>query len=244
MWEIIKSGGPIMWPLLACSVLALAFIIERLIILYKIPKEREAQEELERVERILAEQGEEAAATYCSKRRGPLNYIFSALMKRFDRLMIERRELRDTRQQIVELAKSAGAGEMGEFMVVQKELSDIKDELIFEVEEAGRAYLGRNLTLLGTIGVISPLLGLLGTIVGMIVAFRAIAIAGTGDPKVVAGGISQALVTTATGLTIAIPTIVAHRFLARKAETSLERLEVYGHAFVNSLIMSAFKVEV
>lgn len=233
-----------MWPLLACSVLALAFIIERLIVLYRIPNEREAQEELERVERIL-KQGEEAAAMYCSKRKGnPLDYIFSALMKRFDRLMIERRELRDTRQQIVNLAKAAGAGDMGEFMVAQKELSDIKDELILEVEDAGRAYLEKNLTILGTIGVISPLLGLLGTIVGMIIAFQAIAVAGTGDPKVVARGISQALVTTATGLTIAIPTIVAHRFLARKAEASLERLEVYGHAFVNSLIMSAFKVEV
>ncbi len=61
--------------------------------------------------------------------------------------------------------------------------------------------------------------------------------AGTGDPRVVAGGISQALVTTATGLVIAIPTIVASRYLARKAERARSRLEVYGLAFVNSLLV-------
>ena len=62
--------------------------------------------------------------------------------------------------------------------------------------------------------------------------------AGTGDPKVVAGGISQALVTTATGLAIAIPTIVAYRYLARRAEHQRSRLEVYGLAFVNTLLMT------
>jgi biopolymer transport protein ExbB len=72
----------------------------------------------------------------------------------------------------------------------------------------------------------------------MIIAFESIAVAGAGDPKVVAGGISQALVTTASGLIVAIPTIVAYRYLARKADKSLERTEVYGHAFANTLIMA------
>ena len=92
--------------------------------------------------------------------------------------------------------------------------------------------------MLNTIGNIAPLLGLLGTITGMIVAFESIAVAGAGDPRVVAGGISQALVTTASGLVIAIPTIISYRYLARKAESLLETVEVYGHAFSNSLIMT------
>ena len=92
---------------------------------------------------------------------------------------------------------------------------------------------------LNTIGNVAPLMGLLGTIIGMITAFEAIAVAGTGDPQVVAGGISQALVTTATGLIVAIPTIVAHRFLARRADASRQALEVYGHAFANSLIIAS-----
>lgn len=241
MWEVIKSGGPTMVPLLLCSVLAIAYIIERIWVLFRIPGGRSAQEQLEQVERTLTEQGEDAAAAHCSKGRGALNFMFSALMKRYDKLMIEQREFEGTRNQIIELAKAGGGAEVGEFLTVQKELSDLKDELVFEVDEAGRVYLGKNLPILNIVGLVSPLLGLLGTIVGMISAFQSIAVAGTGDPKVVAGGISQALVTTATGLIIAIPTIVAYRFLARKADTTRERLEVYGHAFANSLIMSGLK---
>jgi biopolymer transport protein ExbB len=105
-------------------------------------------------------------------------------------------------------------------------------------EEAARGYLSRNLPVLQTIGSISPLLGLLGTITGMIIAFEAIAVAGAGDPRIVALGISQALVTTATGLIIAIPTVVVYRILSRRAEAMLESVEMYGHAFANTLIMS------
>ena len=77
----------------------------------------------------------------------------------------------------------------------------------------------------------------------MIIAFESIAVAGTGDPKVVAGGISQALGTTAAGLIVAIPTIVAYRYLARRAEICKERVEVYGHAFSNALIMAGKRRE-
>ena len=101
--------------------------------------------------------------------------------------------------------------------------------------------MGKHLPIINTIGNIAPLIGLLGTITGMIVAFESIAASGAGDPKVVAGGISQALVTTATGLIVAIPSIVFYRYLARTADRSLERVEVYGHAFANALIMSGRK---
>jgi biopolymer transport protein ExbB len=114
----------------------------------------------------------------------------------------------------------------------------LKTELVIQTEEAARAYLGKNLPILSTIGNISPLLGLLGTIMGMIIAFESIAVAGAGDPRVVAGGISQALVTTASGLIVAIPSIVVYRYLARRADRSLEAVEVYGHAFANTLIMA------
>jgi len=238
MWEIIRSGGPIMVPLILCAVLSIGYIIERWWVLSKVPNEERARVELEELEHVLMTQGEEAAAQQALGGKGVLNYVFAALMKRYDKLMIEQREFRDTNERIIELASAGGAGELARFIMMQKELSDIKDELVYEVDEAGKTYLGKNLSILNTIGHIAPLLGLLGTITGMIIAFRSIAVAGTGDPKVVAGGISQALVTTATGLIIAIPTIVAYRYLAKKADASRDRLEVYGHAFANSLIMS------
>jgi biopolymer transport protein ExbB len=83
------------------------------------------------------------------------------------------------------------------------------------IEEVGRQVvheLERYLNSLGTIAAISPLLGLLGTVFGMIDVFSVIVTAGVGDPAVLAGGISQALITTAAGLSVAIPTLFFHRY--------------------------------
>ena len=121
----------------------------------------------------------------------------------------------------------------------QRETADMRDELALTAIEAGRGYLGKHLQILATIGTIAPLLGLLGTIAGMINAFAAIAKAGTGDPQLVAGGISQALNTTAFGLSIAIPTIVIYRYLATRADNILEKMEIYGYAFINTLLRSS-----
>ena len=235
--ETLLAGGILMIPLGLCAVLSLAFILERVWVLSRIPDEQAAQQTLEEAERALADRGQEAAAQYCSDHKGPLCFIFASLLKRFDTLMLERREFRPTNERLARLAGQAGAGDLSRFLLEQKELSDLKDELVLETDEAGKVYLSRYLVVLNTIGNISPLLGLFGTILGMITSFKAIAVAGTGDPKVVASGISQALVTTATGLAIAIPTIVAYRSLARRAEHHRSRLEVYGLAFVNTLLM-------
>ena len=241
MIELIRSGGPVMIPLLICSLLAIAYAVERFWILSRIPGSNEAEEQLEEAERCLREDGEEAAAHSCAEGRGVLNYLFTALMKRYDQLMIEQKEFQETRREIEQLGEMAGGGEVSRFLETQMELRDLKDEMVFEVDEATREYLSKNLSVLSTIGNISPLLGLLGTITGMIIAFQSIAVAGTGDPRVVASGISQALVTTATGLIIAIPTIVVYRYLARKADRVRDRIEVYGHAFANTLIMNGLR---
>ncbi len=91
-------------------------------------------------------------------------------------------------------------------------------ELIKEaVEDTGRHVvhdLERFLNTLGTIAGISPLLGLLGTVIGMIKVFSAIMVSGVGDANVLAGGISEALITTAAGLTVAIPSYFFYRYFA------------------------------
>jgi biopolymer transport protein ExbB len=238
MWETIQSGGPLMVPLIGCAVLALAFIIERLWVFSRLPTRDQAQEELDRLESTLINRGEEAVVEECNQGTGVLNFVFASLLRRYDTLMLEQREFKDTNEEIIRLSEESGGGQMGRFMVMQQELSDLKEELVIETEEASRGYLGKHLPVLYTIGNISPLLGLLGTIIGMILAFESIATVGTGDPKVVADGISQALVTTASGLIVAIPAIVAYRYLSRKAEVSLEQMELFGHAFSNALIMA------
>ncbi len=83
------------------------------------------------------------------------------------------------------------------------------------IEDVGRHVihdLDRNLNTLGTIASITPLLGLLGTVIGMIKVFAVITTQGVGDPGVLAGGISEALITTAAGLTVAIPALMFHRY--------------------------------
>ena len=71
----------------------------------------------------------------------------------------------------------------------------------------------------------SPLLGLLGTVTGMILTFQAISLYGTGDPKLMAGGISQALVTTVLGLVVAIPLLFGHSVVAYLARSTVQRLD-------------------
>ncbi len=83
------------------------------------------------------------------------------------------------------------------------------------IEDVGRHVvhdLDRYLNTLGTIASITPLLGLLGTVIGMIKVFAVITTQGVGDPGVLAGGISEALITTAAGLTVAIPSLMFHRY--------------------------------
>ena len=83
----------------------------------------------------------------------------------------------------------------------------------------------RYLSTLGTIAAITPLLGLLGTVVGMIDVFSAIMAQGTGNTGVLAGGISKALMTTAAGLTVAIPALFFHRFLMRRIDELVIAME-------------------
>lgn len=93
------------------------------------------------------------------------------------------------------------------------------------IEEAGKQVvhgLGRYLNTLGTIASITPLIGLLGTVIGMIKVFTAITVSGVGDPTVLSGGISEALITTAAGLSVGIPCLMFYRFFrSRIAELSV-----------------------
>jgi biopolymer transport protein ExbB len=96
------------------------------------------------------------------------------------------------------------------------------------LEEEGRQVvhdLERYLNTLGTIAAIAPLLGLLGTVIGMIKVFTAITSAGVGNPAVLAGGISEALITTAAGLSVAIPALIFHRYLSGKVDRLVVAME-------------------
>ncbi|HDY81483.1 MAG: MotA/TolQ/ExbB proton channel family protein [Gammaproteobacteria bacterium] len=104
-------------------------------------------------------------------------------------------------------------------------------------EAAGHVVhdLERYLNTLGTIAAIAPLLGLLGTVVGMIKVFAEIMTQGTGNASALAGGISEALITTAAGLSVAIPALVMHRYFTGKIDGIVVELEQETIKLVDAL---------
>lgn len=112
---------------------------------------------------------------------------------------------------------------------------DHLEEIMHEHVLAFLPWLERNLGTLAVLGGIAPLLGLLGTVTGMIHTFHLVTIFGSGDAKLLSGGISEALVTTETGLAIAIPVLLIHSFLARRARGIVAALEQMAVSIVNDL---------
>jgi biopolymer transport protein ExbB len=187
MFELVRAGGWVMWPIIACSIAALAIIGERLWSLQR-------------------------------KYVAPPNLI-SQIQQ-----WLERKQLDETRIQL--LRESSPLGRILAAGLVNR---NHDREIVKEsIEDAGRHVvpdLDRYLNSLGTIAAISPFLGLLGTVLGMIEMFAGISAHGVGDPAVVAGGIAQALITTAAGLGVAIPSVMFYRYFRGRANELLVDME-------------------
>lgn len=197
LMEQFDKGGPLMWPLLAASIVALTFVMERLWTLHRIPStENMAAQAAD----LLGEAGRVEAGVFLQqlrKTRGLLAHVYARVLLKHEGLLAEH---------VPATARW--------------------DELEREADLSAREYLGQYLSVLATVGSVAPLIGLLGTITGMIKAFSAISASGVGDPAHVADGVSEALITTASGLMVAIPVIVLHRYLAVVAVRTMRRLEL------------------
>ena len=131
-----------------------------------------------------------------------------------------------TENNILAIEKGSPLGRVLAAGLVNRHLS--RDLVRESIEETGRFVaheLEKYLNTLGTISTITPLLGLLGTVIGMIKVFTAITVVGVGDPATLAGGISEALITTASGLSIAIPSLIFYRYLKRKIDELIVGME-------------------
>lgn len=238
--QTFKDGGICMWPLGATALTGIAVIFERTVTLNRMPASNKAEKQLDDVEKALSEGGLEECAKVVAKGKGALNYVFARLLKRYDTLRMERRELAEKRKSSTsEYMKDP----VTKFFADQAEFSDVRDELLMTMDEAVRGYVGRYLPALNTVATTATLWGLLGTITGMISAFHSIALSGTGDPKVVAAGIAEALITTATGLFIAIPATIGYRIVGSMAEKGRSSIELYVASFANTLMARIEKGE-
>ncbi len=109
------------------------------------------------------------------------------------------------------------------------------EEVLYEKMLAARATVDRGLAFLALAATTGPLLGLLGTVMGMISTFKMISSVGSGDPKQLAAGISEALICTATGMAVAIPSLLFHAFLSRKAKGIIGSMEQTAVGFINGV---------
>lgn len=187
MLELIKAGGLLMWPILVCSVISLAIIIERF---WSLQQKRIAPKHL------VTQVWQWAKVGHLDNRRIQNLRISSPLGRILAAGLVNRAHERE----------------------VMKE----------SIEEIGRQVahsLDRFLNTLGTIASITPLLGLLGTVIGMIKVFAVITTHGVGDASILAGGISEALLTTAAGLSVAIPTLMFHRYFRGKVNDLVMTME-------------------
>ncbi|MFN2300917.1 MAG: MotA/TolQ/ExbB proton channel family protein [Gammaproteobacteria bacterium] len=128
------------------------------------------------------------------------------------------------------LGRVLAAGLVNRFQpreVVKESIEDTGRHVVHELE--------RYLNSLGTIAAIAPLLGLLGTVIGMVKVFAAITVHGVGNPGVLAGGISEALITTAAGLSVAIPALIGYRYLRGRVEELVVFMEQEAMQLIEAL---------
>ncbi|NLG83944.1 MAG: MotA/TolQ/ExbB proton channel family protein [Firmicutes bacterium] len=190
MWrEIFVKGGPVMYPLLLCSIVAVAVAIERAIFFARIKKSEETQADRLRAFHLLLAAGEyERAVKLLQDEEGPVERVLLAGLR----------------------AEDAG---------------EAKRALLTAADRERRRLFG-GLATLETIVTAAPLLGLLGTVTGILHTFKVLG----GEParrtmEAVGRGIAEALITTATGLVIAIPTLVVLNYFIVRAERTNEIME-------------------
>ena len=187
MFEMVKAGGWLMFPIIACSIIAFGIILERFWALQKkkvIPKHL-------------------VATIWHWVKEGQLE-----------------------RSKIEELSKQSALGKILASGLNNRHLE--RERIKESIEETGRQVvhdMERFLNTLGTIAAVSPLLGLLGTVIGMIKVFNAIISSGVGNAAPLAGGISQALITTAAGLSVAIIALIFHRYFRGRVDELVVKME-------------------
>ncbi len=200
-FQVFLAGGPVMWPILLCSIFALAIVLEKVWFLYKI--KIDTQEFLNRILDKMKRHDTKEALQICDATKSPMAHILKAGILKYDR----------PRPQIIEA---------------------IEDASLYEIPR-----IEKNLTTLATIAHVSPLLGLLGTVTGMVRAFQVIQAKASSfhpvSPGDLAGGIWEALLTTVAGLIVAIPTFVAYNYLASRINHFILEMEKASTELVNFL---------
>lgn len=196
--EYVRMGGHLVPVIITLSIVSVALIMERVVTLRRIRGVRELRPFAEELQHSLRDGSVNVGIDVCKRQGGSLANVIGAGLERF-----------------ASLAKSASA---------DKRMAETR-RAIQEANALELPVLERNLITLSTIASIATMIGLLGTVIGMIRSFRAMATVGAPDAIQLATGISEALINTAGGLSLAIMTIVAYNFFTAKAEYVSQMIE-------------------
>ncbi|MDD3626552.1 MAG: MotA/TolQ/ExbB proton channel family protein [bacterium] len=198
--QYFLKGGIMMIPLLILSIISLAIFIERLIAFIR--ARIDTQEFMLMIREVIEGGNLDEAIEICDMHRGPIAAIIRQGIIRYDQL---------------KRSSTIKARAVNKRDMVEKTLENAATQEL--------SYLERGLVWLATITNLAPILGFLGTVTGMIKAFEALAKSGLGDPTIVARGISEALITTASGLLIASPTIIFYNYFINKIDNFVLEIE-------------------
>lgn len=208
MIELFREGGPFMYPLALWSMLSIAFFIERIWTYARMRNEDELSDITNDINaRIDSGASLDQLKEHCNEVGKLEGEVYREGIERFEHLSRE-----------------------------QRTMEEMREEMNGTVERAALAYLERYLAVIDFVSKSVVLLGLLGTVNGMINAFEGIAEKGLGEPTIVAAGISEALITTVTGLVIAVPSIAIFTYFSNRATGKAVEFEAYGHGFVDALL--------
>ncbi len=189
MFELIQAGGPVLYIIILCSIVALGFSIERFITFQEM--HCNVDKFLPPLEKAIKMGKIEEATTYCEQSKGMIPKVLLIGLKH-----------------------------------KEESLEDIRALLIEEIQLRAIPKLEKYLNVLVTIAKSTPMLGLLGTVIGMIGTFEVIAKIGLGDQQAMASNIGLALVTTAGGMMVAIPIVFIHAYFKGKIRSF--ELEMYN----------------
>ena len=188
VWQVFQSGGPLMWPLLLCSLVVVTLILERSLFWFYLEKERNRS----LVDEVLH-------------------------LAEVDDWLAIRDKTKDSHDFVIRILVVG---------IVHRQFCMAK---AMQAEaEVSIQRMQRSMPALDTMITVAPLLGILGTVLGIISSFEVLGSGGLSDPRAVTGGIAQALVTTATGLAISIVTVVPYNFFNSRIGQAVHVMEKYA----------------
>ena len=215
--DFIKDGGPLVIALIALFIMVVAFIFERVFSLRKAQGRGSLTAFLKKVQMDINAGNIDAAIDACDKQRGSCANVLRTGLERYRMLHL--------------------AGKLHEEKEVMEDVQGaISEAMMLEVP-----LLERNLVAMSTIASIATMVGLLGTTIGMIRAFRALANAGAPDAIQLSVGISEALINTAGGLIAAIVGIVAYNFFTTKVDNFTYMIDEASYSIIQSLAIRGKK---